>query len=44
MCIRDSLYYASDKDHITIERDLGKFGDNTIEKIFQFIYKYKNNK
>lgn len=38
------LYYASDKDHISIERDLGKFGDNTIEKIFQFIHKYKNNK
>lgn len=38
------LYYASDKDHISIERDLGKFGDNTIEKIFQFIYKYKNNR
>lgn len=37
------LYYASDKDHISIERDLGKFGDNTIEKIFQFIHKYKNN-
>ena len=37
------LHYASDKDHISIERDLGKLGDNTIEKIFQFIYKYKNN-
>jgi len=37
------LYYASDKDHISIERDLGKLGDNTIEKIFQFIHKYKNN-
>jgi len=37
------LYYASDKDHISIERDLGKLGDNTIEKIFRFIHKYKNN-
>jgi len=37
------LYYASDKDHISVERDLGKLGDNTIEKIFQFIHKYKNN-
>jgi len=35
------LYYASDKDHISI--DLGKFGDNAIEKIFQFIHNYKNN-
>lgn len=38
------LFYASDKDHISIERDLGKLGDNTIEKIFQFTHKYKNNK
>ncbi len=37
------LYYASDKDHISIERDLGKFADNAIEKIFQFIHNYKNN-
>jgi len=38
-----NLYYASDKDHISIERDLGKLGDNTTERIFQFIHKYKNN-
>ncbi|MCZ2846048.1 MAG: alpha/beta hydrolase [Candidatus Bathyarchaeota archaeon] len=38
------LYYAPEKDHVSIERDLGKLGDNTIEKIFQFIHKYKNNK
>jgi len=37
------LYYASDKGHVSIERDLGKLGDNTIKKIFQFIHKYKNN-
>jgi len=36
------LYYASDKDHISIESDLGKLGDTTTEKIFQFIHKYKN--
>ena len=36
------LYYASDKDHISIESDLGTLGDTTTEKIFQFIHKYKN--
>jgi len=31
------LYPALDKGHVSIERDLGKIGDNTIEKIFQFV-------
>lgn len=35
------LYYASHKDHVSIERDLGKLDDNIINKIFQFIIKYK---
>ncbi|MBA7535278.1 hypothetical protein ES705_27531 [subsurface metagenome] len=33
------LYHASDKNHVSIERDLGKSGDITIEKILQFIHK-----
>jgi len=37
------LYHASDKNHVNIERDLGKSGDITIEKIFQFIHKYLKN-
>lgn len=37
------LYHASDKNHVSIERDLGKPGDTTIEKIFQFIHKHLKN-
>lgn len=37
------LYHASDKNHVSIERDLGKSGDITIEKIFQFIHKHLKN-
>ena len=37
------LYHASDKNHVSIERDLGKSGDITIEKIFQFIHKHIKN-
>lgn len=37
------LYHASDKNHVSIEGDLGKSGDITIEKIFQFIHKHLKN-
>ena len=37
------LYHASDKNHVSIECDLGKSGDVTIEKIFQFIHKHLKN-
>jgi len=37
------LYHAPDKNHVSIERDLGKSGDITIEKIFQFIHKHLKN-
>ena len=37
------LYHASDKNHVSIERDLGKSGDITIEKILQFIHKHLKN-
>jgi len=38
------LYYAPNKTHTSIERELGKPEDNTIGKIFEFIYKHKNDK
>jgi len=37
------LYYSPDKNHVSIERDLGKSGDITIEIIFQFIHKHLKN-
>ena len=37
------LYYAVNKNHVSIERDLGKSGDMTIENIFQFIHKHLKN-
>jgi arylformamidase len=37
------LYYSPDKNHVSIERDLGKSGDITTEKIFQFIHKHLKN-
>ena len=36
------LYYAADKNHVSIERDLGKPEDITIKNIFQFIHKHLN--
>ena len=36
------LYYAVDKNHVSIERDLGKPKDITIKNIFQFIRKHLN--
>jgi len=36
------LYYAFEKNHVNIEQDLGKAGDEVIKKIFQFIDQYKD--
>ena len=34
------LYYAPDKNHVSIERDLGKSEDITIKSIFRFVSKH----
>jgi len=31
------VYYAEDKDHVSLNNDLGKSGDNTTKTIFQFL-------
>jgi len=37
------LYYAEDKDHVSLNNDLGKFGDNTTEIILQFLTNILHN-